>query len=561
MKKKINLFLFLIMLFFYIKVSSEPLNPEIQPEPTSKFQKNKFSSIYNNFVVVTANKLATEAGYKILKKGGNAVDAAVTIQFVLGLVEPQSSGIGGGSFITYYDKKTRKIISYEGREKAPKEIEESIFLNDNNKPKKFWEAAIGGSSVGVPGTLKAFFQLHKKFGKLSWNEVLKPVYELAEDGFIPPPRLLNAIKKERFLFKTNENSIFKKILKEPEKKFYNYAYANLIKKISKQPNDFYTGEIAKNIVSVIKNAPNPGKLSLNDMNSYKPVIQEAFCHVLDSGYKICGPNLPSSGTICVIQALILFEELIEKNPKIKKPNEFPLVEVLEILDFIYYLRSIYLGDDEFVDVNVSSILKKDFLIKNLGIHKQRNKLTEINNIKELLNSTSHFSVVDSQKNIISSTSSIESSFGSRLTVSGFFLNNQLTDFSFKLYDSNGELKKNRPQGGKRPLSSMAPLIIFNKNDEFLLTIGSPGGKAIISYITRVLIDILYFGEKPEDSINKPNYLSINGNIILEKGYKEFTLEKKILFKNLTSGLAIIQKREDGLLGAVDKRRDGRVLGY
>ena len=149
----------------------------------------------------------------------------------------------------------------------------------------------------------------------------------------------------------------------------------------------------------------------------------------------------------------------------------------------------------------------------------------------------------------------------RLTVSGFFLNNQLTDFSFKLYDSNGELKKNRPQGGKRPLSSMAPLIIFNKNDEFLLTIGSPGGKAIISYITRVLIDILYFGEKPEDSINKPNYLSINGNIILEKGYKEFTLEKKILFKNLTSGLAIIQKREDGLLGAVDKRRDGRVLGY
>ena len=562
MKKKINLFLFIITLFFSVKLSSVPLNSQIQPEPSSKFQKKKSSLNYKDFVIVTANEFATEAGYRILNMGGNAVDAAVTIQLILGLVEPQSSGLGGGSFITYYDRETKRILSYEGRERAPMEIDESVFLDDKDKPKKFWDAVLGGSSVGVPGTLKVFFEIHERFGQLSWEEVLKPAYELAQKGFIPPARLRNAVKKERFLFDIDGNSIFKRILKNPNKKFSNYEYAEIVKKISTQPNIFYTGEIAKKIVRVVQNSTNPGKLSLEDMKSYKPVIQDAFCYILESGYKICGPNLPSSGTICIIQGLILFEDIIKKKKReLKNISEFPLNDVLEIMDFIYSLRSKYLGDNEFIDIDILSLLQKDFLVKNLKIHRQKKDFTEIKNMNEYLNSTTHFSVIDGEKNIISSTSSIESSFGSRLTVSGFFLNNQLTDFSFKSYDKEGELLPNRPQGGKRPLSSMAPLIVFDENNKFLLTIGSPGGKAIISYILRVLIDILYFDENPESSINKPNYISINGNIFLENGYEDPDLENQFKFRSLTSGLAIIQSRDGQLIGAVDKRRDGSVLGY
>ena len=228
---------------------------------------------------------------------------------------------------------------------------------------------------------------------------------------------------------------------------------------------------------------NPGLLNADDVQSYRSKKQLAFCYKLDNGLTLCGPNLPSSGTICLAQALIIYEHIL-KNSKFVNLNQ-----ILSILDFIYYLRSKNLADPDFVKIDYESLLNKKKLLENFEIFNKNSKKVKSINANELLNSTTHFSVIDKKGNVVSATSSIESSFGSRLFTNGFFLNNQLTDFSFKSRDENNKLIKNRPEGGKRPLSSMSPIIILDKNKKPILTIGSPGGKAIISYVFRVLIDI------------------------------------------------------------------------
>ena len=227
--------------------------------------------------------------------------------------------------------------------------------------------------------------------------------------------------------------------------------------------------------------------------NYKPEIQNSLCYQLKIGYKICGPNLPSSGTICIIQALILLEEIIAKNHSTNN-KILNLEKILEILNFVYYFRDKNLADSKFVQIDVKKFLNKKFL-KKFNLFEKKNTTHELQKINEILSSTSHFSVIDKNGNIVSATSSIESSFGSRLFVDGFFLNNQLTDFSFRTKDKSGNEIFNKPEGEKRPLSSMSPLIIYDENNNFYLTIGSPGGKAIISYILRVLIDVLYLEKR------------------------------------------------------------------
>jgi gamma-glutamyltranspeptidase/glutathione hydrolase len=279
-----------------------------------------------------------------------------------------------------------------------------------------------------------------------------------------------------------------------------------------------------------------------------------LCHRLKNNKSICGPNLPSSGTICIIQALIIYESIS------KETDTFNINNVLSILDFVYSLRSETLADDKFEDIDVNSLLNEDKLLKRFKNFLQINKKTSLLNLDELFNSTTHFSVVDKDGNIVSATSSIESSFGSRLFTNGFFLNNQLTDFSFKIKNSAGDFIKNRVVGGKRPLSSMSPIIVFDENGELVLTIGSPGGKAIIAYVFRVLIETLYNKIDVEKSLNNPNYLRIKGRTFLE----DKSLRKNLIgianIRNLTSGLAVIYKTNDGYLGVADTRRDGTVMG-
>ncbi len=558
MQKKIKIFLFFICLQISSYVLSNEIENQIEPEPFSMIQKSERNNLrFKNFIVISANDYATKVGYEILKKGGNAADAAVGIQLTLGLVEPQSSGLGGGIFLTYYDSNTKKILSYEGREKAPQALNEKIFLDSNNKPKKFFDAVLGGKSVGVPALLKTMFLFHQKYGTLKWKEIIKPVISIADEGFIPPNRLKNALKKEKYLFQLYPNSIFKNIKKNPNSIFKNKDYAETLRIISKNYNSFYEGEIAKNIVKTVGSSINPGNLELPDLKNYNPEIRQSFCARLNSGYKICGPNLPSSGTICVIQALTLIEELYKKNLSTKKNLE----EILEILDFIYFLRDKDLADDKFINVNLDELLDLNILKKKFNFFKEKkNKASEIYNLNEIFNSTTHYSIVDRNRNVISATSSIESSFGSRLFVNGFFLNNQLTDFSFSITDKFGKKNKNRPQPGKRPLSSMSPLIIFDKNDDFFMTIGSPGGKAIISYVVRVLNEILYLDSGVAKSISNPNYISINNRVFLENQNQAKLISKNVKIRKLTSGLGVIKKDEDLYLGVVDHRRDGTVRG-
>ena len=399
--------------------------------------------------------------------------------------------------------------------------------------KKFFDAAIGGQSVGVPGTLEAIFKFHSDYGILKWKDIIKPVIDLAEKGFHPPPRLLNALNKDKFLFNVNKNFLFNGVTNNPKKKIFNHEYSKTLKKISKNYRIFYEGSIARDITKKVGEYKNNNSLSESDLKNFSIKKKDALCFLLPNKVKICGPNLPSSGTICIVQVLKIIDY-------IKKNKEIELSDILDILDFVYYLREQFLADDTFVRVNIEKLTNIDFLIEGFSKYKAKKKsfLAE-----EILNSTSHFSVVDKFNNVVSVTSSIESTFGSRLFVNGFFLNNQLTDFSFKSINKNKKLIKNRVQGGKKPLSSMSPLIIFDQDNKFLMSIGSPGGKAIISYVSRVLIDYFYLNKTLEISIKSPNYIKINGLVFLEDNSLKTEVKLNSKVRSLTSGIAIIVKKK------------------
>ena len=556
--KRIKIFLLIFLLCtIYSNLYSDDIYIDPEPYATEPTLNNKYYE-GSNIIVVTANDYATKIGYRILQNGGTVFDAAISIQIALGLVEPQSSGLGGGLFITFFDNNSKKVMTYEGRETAPKNINQNLFLDENQKPKKFFSAVVGGLSVGTPATLKALYELNRDYGTIEWKYLLQPVINLAREGFIPPKRLVSALKKEKYLFEVEPNSKFKEILNNPNEKFFNLDYANTLEKISENIEDFYNGQIASNIVEKIISSKNPGFMTKRDLSDYKVQKKSALCHKLKNEFKVCGPSLPSSGTICVLQALKLYESLLHKNKIVSSKEKFRLK--LSILNFVYYLRDKYLGDDNFDIVDIDELLNTSFLLKEFNLFKKL-KLNAVNdNIDEILNSTSHFTLVDKYQNVISLTSSIESSFGSRLFTDGFFLNNQLTDFRFKTTDANGKVLKNIPQGNKKPLSSMSPLIIFDKNDNFYMTVGSPGGKAIISYVFRVISEDFFSDYKIREIVEKPNFIKINGKNFFEKKILNEISSESGKIRNLTSGLAIIKKKNDFYIGVADSRRDGTVKG-
>ena len=559
MKNKIIFFLISIIFFAHNIIADENIDHKIQPESASgkNYPNNLRYGEFLNYAVVTANDYATKVGYKVIEEGGTVADATVAIQLTLGLVEPQSSGIGGGLFITYYDYKSKKIYSFLGRENAPANLKSTIFLDSNKKPKKFFDAAIGGASVGVPGTLHALYKFHKDYGKLRWKKLVGLVLEFSRKGFIPPNRLINALEKEKHLFKIDPNSIYANM--EKNKIFHNDQYSKTLEKLSNGILEFYDGEISKKIVKKVKNSNSPGYLSFKDMKNYSSQKEESFCFKLKNKYKICGPRLPSSGTLCIIQSLMIFEYLVN-NKQILLDNKNYLNQILEILNFIYFLRDNELADPNFVEIDIQKMVNMNFLLTKYLEFKENRVDSTTQNLDEILSSTTHFSVVDKNKNVVSVTSSIESSFGSRLFVDGFFLNNQLTDFSFNVYDKNGNFIKNRPEPNKRPLSSMAPLIIFDQNDNFFLSIGSPGGKAIISYILRSLIDIFYFKLDIKETIENPNFIRIKDKTFVENLELKKKIKGKSSVRKLTSGLAIIKKEKFGYSSGADYRRDGTTRG-
>jgi len=516
---------------------AEPSEQFVPPEPPSGFTA-KSISYANKDMVAAANPLAVKAGVDILAKGGSATDAAIAVQMVLNLVEPQSSGIGGGAFMLHYDKAGNKLLAYDGRETAPAAATPNLFIGSDGKPLGFLAAVDGGLSVGTPGVLRMLEAAHKAHGKLPWKDLFEPAIKLSEDGFAISPRMSISIAGSAARIKAqgepgasyflNADGTAKAagtLLKNPE-------LAATLRAIAAGGADaFYKGDIARDIVAKVSSHPtNPGKLALTDLANYTHKVREPVCGTYRVQYRVCGMPAPSSGGIAVLQTLGMLQSF---DVAAMKPNTLDSVHVIsEAYRLAYADRALYVADPDFVSVPQAGLINADYLKERAKLIDMQKSIgvpvagtppglgtTQGKDTSLSLPSTTHLSIVDSTGNAVSMTTTIENGFGSLQMVRGFLLNNQLTDFSFTATDSAGKAIANSVQAGKRPRSSMAPTIIFNASTGDLEgVIGSPGGSAIIQYVTKSVIGMTDWGLNVQQAINLPNFgAQTNATTSLEKG--------------------------------------------
>ncbi|WP_298208385.1 gamma-glutamyltransferase family protein [Acidovorax sp.] len=570
-----------------------------QPEGASGYTE-KPGWATEKFAVAAANPLATDAGYQILKAGGTAVDAAIAVQMVLTLVEPQSSGIGGGAFLLHSNGKA--VEAYDGRETAPAAADEKLFLGADGKPVPFYDGVVGGRSVGVPGTVRMLEMAHKQHGKLPWATLFQPAITLAEGGFKVSARLNTLAKADAHLKKDpvaaayfyKPNGDARDVgfnLRNPE-------LAAVLRKIATEGSKaLHEGEIAQAIVDKVqKHSTNPGKLSMADLAGYQPKKREALCHdyqVQTQNFRVCGFPPPSSGAIAIGQIL----GILKNTDAAAKPLQDGLQGPAPGADWLHLYteaarlafadRALYVADPDFVKPPAgswSSLLAPAYLAERAKlIGTQSMKVAQPGNPGAAKTSyapmpdqpeygTSHISIVDAYGNAVAMTTTIEDQFGARQMVKGFLLNNELTDFSFAPTDAQGQPIANRVQPGKRPRSSMAPTLVFDKaTGELLMSGGSPGGAAIIHYTAKTVYGVFNWGLLPQQAINLPNFGSMNGPTLLEeKRFPPATVEAlrargaEVREMNMTSGLqAITRGNAHGKklwLGGADPRREGVVMG-
>jgi len=549
---------------------------------TGVSQKKGFS--FKREGIAAANPLAVEAGYAMLRKGGTAVDAAVAAQLVLGLVEPQSSGLGGGTFMLVHDGKRKHLTTYDGRETAPAAATPARFIGSDGLPLKFYDAVVGGKAFGVPGTVALLAASHKKHGKLPWKMLFSPAIALAEQGFPISPRLHGQLKGERFLKNDPASrAYFYNAAGEPWPVGYalkNPEFAATLKAIAdKGAAAFYQGAIAADIVRAARAHTNASDITEADLAAYRVAEREPVCGHYRS-MRVCGMGPPSSGGIAVAQILAF----VERYPlKQWGPNSVDSVHVISEAGRLAFAdRNRYLADPDFVAIP-GGLLDPVYLKSrgDLIDLKQSMKRAEPGSPPGMkialaddqspeFPGTSHLSIVDRYGNAVSMTTTIEDQFGARVMVRGFLLNNELTDFSFVPQES-GAVVANRIQAGKRPRSSIAPIIVFDKMDQPIIVTGSPGGSAIINYVAKSLIAILDWGLSPQAAADLPNFGSRNGPTELERGTMlealKPELEKRghsVNVMEFTSGLHILQRdvtsKQRGWRGGADPRREGIVLG-
>lgn len=535
-------------------------------------------------MVSAANPHAVKAALAMLKQGGSATDAVIAAQLMLTLVEPQSSGIGGGAFILDYNAESKQLKSYDGRETAPLAASPSLFLDKDGKPVKWIDAVVGGRSVGTPGVLRMLSDLHNKRGNLAWAKLFEPTIELAERGFIVSPRLASLVKMEM-------NPGLKKL--SPAKEYFypngvaikegqllkNKEYANTLRRIAKNGvSEFYNGQTAKDIVNAVQTSSlAPGLLSLKDLNSYKSKERDPVCITYNAQdtFDICSMGPPSSGGITVLQILKMLEAVDLKGQAIDSAET--IHKYTQAAKLAFADRDRYIADSDFVSVPVTEMLDEKYLLEraklikddtDLGIAKagQFYSSSLASNVSIEQPNTSHISVVDQFGNAISMTTSIEMGFGSTVMTNGFLLNNQLTDFSLKP-ESNGKQIANRVEAGKRPRSSMTPVIVF-KDGEVFAVIGSPGGSRIINYVGYALLGLLEYGLDMKAVVEMPRVSNRNGYTSLENRTSmnaiKLELEKKghkVKLLNLTSGIHGVLKTKEGWQGAADPRREGTAEGF
>ncbi len=538
--------------------------------------------IAKHHMIAAANPYAAQAGRQMMRAGGSAVDAAIAAQLVLTLVEPESSGIGGGDFMMVFDPRTKKVVSYDGRETAPASATPDMFLDATGKPRGHFDVVPGGLSTGVPGVIAMFDMAHRKYGRLPWAKLFVPAIKLAQNGF-PVGRKLAATLRafpqlagmpdiKRYFYKTDGTPLAQgEILKNPE-------LAATLRVIAKRgPKAFYRGTIAQHIVDAVQHAPvNPGGMTLADLASYHAVERPAVCGEYRT-YRLCSMGPPSSGGVAVLQIL----GMLERFPATQlQPNSLSGVHLFTQASRLAFAdRAMYLGDPDVVNVPVAGLLDKSYLAqrstlidptKDMGMAVAGTPPQKHANFapqkSQQLPGTSHLSVVDDRGQVVAMTMTVEFVFGSEIMANGFFLNNELTDFSFDPA-RDGKPVANAPAPGKRPMSAMSPTIVFGPDGKFVIATGSPGGPAIIDFVAQSLIDMIDGGMTAREAVAAPHMLNLNSPTILEKDTALGSLSAPLTAmghtvsaRELESGLHIVQRVHGGYVGGADPRRDGVALG-
>ena len=529
-------------------------------------------------VTSSADPRATQAGMEMLRKGGSAADAEMAMLLALTVVEPQSSGIGGGGFLIYQDSKGLTTIN--GRETAPAAATPDRFLGLDGKPVPFLQAFPGGKSVGVPGNIRLMAQAHAKWGKLPWRALFGPAIRLADKGFVVNETLagrLNLLEKlwinfpeaQKIYWVNGKPAPAGTLLKNPD-------LAAALKQIARRgPDSFYTGKIGQSIVdTVTKSKVAPADMTMADLAAYKVKEQGALCAPYRI-YVVCGMGPPSSGATTVLQILGSLERFDMKALGKDNPQSWHLIS--EAMQLAYADREKYLGDPDFVDVPTAGLIDPAYLASRSALINPDKAASDYPAgnppgaqkrtaaISGEVSGTSHFVAVDKKGNVATMTSTIEGPFGSQLIASGFFLNNELTDFTLAP-ELDGAPVANRVQGGKRPLSSMSPTIVYDRQGKIVMALGSAGGKRIIMHVTKTLIAALDFDLSLKDAIAQPNIYFVGKAVQVEQGTALAAMADKlsayghiVQVSDLTSKVNGAQMTNKGWTGAADPRSPGTAL--
>lgn len=554
--------------------------PSAPETPARKFEAAPAKNWHYGGMVASANPLATQAGVEILQQGGSAADAAIAVQTVLSLIEPQSSGIGGGAFMLYYDAKTGDVQSYDGREAAPSGATPDMFIDKTTgKPMEFWTAVKSGRSTGAPAVLQMLHLAWVDHGKLGWDKGFQNAKNLATNGYNLTPRtadLLQALPqmtspgdgvKQYFYDKDGKPFAAGTLMKNP-------AYAKTLDDIATQGIDvFYKGYIAQDIVKAVQSKPIPGTLNMADMANVRVERKEPLCQTYRV-HLICGMGMPSSGGIGELMIMGIVENF--DMAKMGKSTE-GFHHYIEAQRLAYIDRDTYVADDNFVQVPIKGLLDKAYLKARAALISGDKVMDKVNagtpegaqkrgrDATGREHGTSHFVIVDKDGNVVSMTTSVENLFGSQTMVDGFFINNQLTDFSFIPFDADGTAIVNAVAAGKKPRSSMSPTIVFDRDGQFELGVGSPGGNAIIAYVTKALIGVLDWGLPLQTALDEPNIIARGTPINIETSRMDkATLDGLSALGHKfqsggaaeNSGLHAIMFKDGKLIGAADSRREG-----
>ncbi|HHW32971.1 MAG TPA: gamma-glutamyltransferase [Paracoccus solventivorans] len=536
-----------------------------------------------DWMVAAAHPLAVEAGARVLEQGGSAADAMIAVQAVLGLVEPQSSGLGGGAFLVWYDAATGALTTLDGRETAPRDATPTLFLGPDGQPMAFMEAVVGGRSVGTPGTPALLEEAHRRWGRMNWAGLFDDPIRLAELGFTVSPRLAELVAAEgealrgdpatsAYFFPGGQPVAAGQVLT-------NQPYADTLRVLARQGADgFYRGPIAESIAAAVRSATgNPGVLSTADLAAYRVIERPAVC-VEYRAHDICGMGPPSSGGLTVGQIMGMLGGYDLAALGAESPESWRLIGDASRLAFAD--RERYMADPDHVPVPTAGLVDPAYLARRAELLAGDDSLPEVTagapgwthaalwgrDESLELPSTTHISIVDSHGNALSMTTTIENGFGARLMTNGFLLNNELTDFSFRTHDDAGAVIANALAPGKRPRSSMAPTIVM-KDGKPAMVLGSPGGSRIIGYVARAIVAQLDWGMDPQQAVAAPNILNRFGKMEVEPGRApELAAELATLGFEIdedsaqTSGLQTIAITPDGLQGGADPRREGIAIG-